>query len=172
MRPSVWALALGLLLDTGAAHAAGPSGHVFLDRDGDGRRGADEPGVGGVRVTNGRDVVATDIRGRYALPERDGFVYLTRPDGYTATDWYRRGAGDFALSRTEPASDGFFFVQISDVHAYERTEDYTEFSSPPIPGWMPQFFASWLILRQLRVAFGPVVVDEAIVENLRESVAP
>jgi hypothetical protein len=62
------------------------SGVVFedLNRDGVYQRG--EPGIAHVAVSNGRDVVHTDGRGRYALPihEQPGgtTVFITKPAAY------------------------------------------------------------------------------------------
>jgi len=69
------------------AHAAPPpqtvNGCVFLDLDGDGKRGSGEPGLPGVRVSNGRQVVATDGRGRYVLPiDDDEVIFIIKPRGY------------------------------------------------------------------------------------------
>jgi hypothetical protein len=44
---------------------AGVAGRVFLDRNGDGRRDPDEPGLGAVRLTVGSTSVTTDSLGRY-----------------------------------------------------------------------------------------------------------
>jgi len=58
-------------------------GVVFEDLDGDGARDADEPGLAGVRVSNGLAVVATDDQGRYELPVDDEtIVFVTKPDGF------------------------------------------------------------------------------------------
>jgi hypothetical protein len=55
-------------------------GYVFEDKDGDGRRGEGEPGLPGVRVSNGRDVVLTDDSGRYSLPiDDDTIVFVIKP---------------------------------------------------------------------------------------------
>src|SRR5918992_5860690 len=43
------------------------SGTVFDDRDRDGQRDLDEPGVGEVSVSDGQVTVETDARGRYSL---------------------------------------------------------------------------------------------------------
>jgi hypothetical protein len=50
--------------------AAGDSarGIVFHDRDGSGRPGPANPGLPGVAVSNGRDIVLTDGQGRWHLP--------------------------------------------------------------------------------------------------------
>ncbi len=60
-------------------------GTVFHDRDGSGRRGADSPGVEGVFVSNGRDVVATDAAGRWELPLLPGPAtdfFVVKPRGW------------------------------------------------------------------------------------------
>jgi hypothetical protein len=55
-------------------------GVVFSDRDGNGRRGPDEPGLGSVGVSNGREVVETDEDGRYELPiAPDQAVFVIKP---------------------------------------------------------------------------------------------
>jgi hypothetical protein len=59
-------------------------GIVFNDRNGDGQRQPSEPGVKGVSVSNGLDVVATDGKGRYSIPIRDGeTLFITKPVGWS-----------------------------------------------------------------------------------------
>ena len=67
------------------------NGKVFEDLNGDGRPDADEPGVAGVRVSNGRDVVLTDDDGHYGLEvDGDSIVFITKPAGYmTPLNAYR-----------------------------------------------------------------------------------
>lgn len=68
----------------GDAPPAQAQGVVFRDDDRDSRRDPDEPGLAGVMVSNGREVVATDAQGRYALPARDDMtLFVTRPAGMT-----------------------------------------------------------------------------------------
>lgn len=43
-------------------------GTVFHDRDGDGRKGGDDPALAGIAVSNGLDVTLTDEQGRWELP--------------------------------------------------------------------------------------------------------
>jgi hypothetical protein len=62
------------------------TGKVFIDRDRDGRLGADEAGVAGVSVSNGREVVRTDEDGAYRLPvfEQPGgtTLFITKPAAF------------------------------------------------------------------------------------------
>ena len=63
-----------LLLVCADALGAGKtlSGVVYEDRDGDGRRGRSEPGIPGVAMSNGRDLVVADadgLRGYDRSPE-------------------------------------------------------------------------------------------------------
>jgi len=58
-------------------------GVVFQDLNRNGRRDEGEPGVSGVKVSNGRDVVATQSDGGYSLPARsDMAVFVVQPSGY------------------------------------------------------------------------------------------
>jgi hypothetical protein len=58
-------------------------GVVFDDRNGNGARDAGEPGIAGVRVSNGEDVVQTDADGRYELDVTDEtVVFITKPRGW------------------------------------------------------------------------------------------
>ncbi|MDE3176915.1 MAG: calcineurin-like phosphoesterase family protein [Pseudomonadota bacterium] len=73
-----------------AALAAAPaladsqaSGQVFIDRDGSGRPGPNNPGLAGALVSNGRDVTATDADGRWRLPAPAPAVFFViKPPGY------------------------------------------------------------------------------------------
>ncbi|MDI3331312.1 MAG: calcineurin-like phosphoesterase family protein [Micrococcus sp.] len=59
------------------------SGTVFEDKDRDSTQDAGEPGVPGVEVSNGREVVTTDGQGNYELPVEDNMtVFVTQPRGY------------------------------------------------------------------------------------------
>ncbi|MEO0981118.1 MAG: calcineurin-like phosphoesterase family protein [Pseudomonadota bacterium] len=58
-------------------------GVVFEDLNRNSRRDPGEPGLPGVKVSNGRDVVLTDAGGAYALPARDDMaVFVVQPAGY------------------------------------------------------------------------------------------
>lgn len=61
-------------------------GVVFDDRNRDGQRQHGEPGLAGVLVSNGSEVVRTDANGRYTLfiQEQPGgtTIFITKPAGY------------------------------------------------------------------------------------------
>lgn len=73
-------------LDVRLAQGPGPrvvTGVVFDDRNRDGVRQPDEPGVPGVLVSNGLDVTRTDAAGVYMLPARDDMsVFVVKPSGW------------------------------------------------------------------------------------------
>ena len=55
-------------------------GVVYLDLDQDAVRDADEPGVAGVGVSNGRQIVETDEQGRYEIPvDDDTIIWVIKP---------------------------------------------------------------------------------------------
>lgn len=75
--------ASALALTAGAglgSRTALASGFVYRDRNGVGRRRTGDPGIAGVMVSNGRDVVLTDSDGRWRLPVADGdSVFVIKP---------------------------------------------------------------------------------------------
>jgi hypothetical protein len=85
--------AAAMTLAAAGPTAAGPAfaydnestvtGVVFEDRSRSGTRQPDDPGIPGVLVSNGRDVVRTDRDGRYALPMDDeSITFVIKPTGY------------------------------------------------------------------------------------------
>jgi len=93
-------LAVASVLPTHAAC----DGQVFIDHDGNGIRGRDEPGVPGVAVSDGTRVVRTDDDGRWHGLAEDGFVFVIKPAGYALSaraddlpGFWHAGCGDFAL---------------------------------------------------------------------------
>ena len=107
-------LALLLAGQVSGTASAEWTGSVYLDADGDGQRDPGEAPLPGVLVSNGREVVTSDADGRYALPEREGFVALTRPAGFEAARWYANGSADFGLTRVAQP-DSFFSVRVSNM---------------------------------------------------------
>jgi len=83
------AIALLLLVAASPAFSDGvdgqfASGVVFHDRNSNGKRDRFEFGIRGVAVSNGRDVVTTDWRGRYRIPVGDDtIVFVIKPEGWS-----------------------------------------------------------------------------------------
>ena len=61
------------------------TGVVFEDLSGTGTRHQSDPGIAGVLVSNGRDVVRTDREGRYRLPVHgdEAIIFVIKPTGYS-----------------------------------------------------------------------------------------
>ncbi len=58
-------------------------GCVYLDVNANGKKDAKEKGMQGVAVSNGREVVTTDNKGRYELPvSDDAIIFVIKPSGY------------------------------------------------------------------------------------------
>jgi len=138
MRAPLIAVLLALLAVP--AHALPPpcsSGQVFEDRNGNGFRDAGEPGVPGVKVSDGVHLSTTDANGGYDVPYEDGrTLFVIKPAGYDLSVrpdgmpdfWHNRqyhtgtalkfggipqsqpGCRDFALRPRVAAGDGAFEV--------------------------------------------------------------
>jgi hypothetical protein len=99
------------------------TGIVFEDANRNGQRDAGEHGLGGVSVSNQRDVVQTAADGNYSLPSAGyGVVFVSLPDGYAALgDFWRAvppsstSAVEFALTARAPSAT-FTFIHASDTH--------------------------------------------------------
>ena len=66
-----------------AADAATVSGIVYENRSGTLHRQVNDPGIAGVLVSNGHDVVRTDADGRYTLPiDDESVIFVIKPSGY------------------------------------------------------------------------------------------
>ncbi len=77
------ALLLTAVLAQPVTPPAEATGIVFHDLDADGRRAEAEPGIPGVCVSNGREVVRTDDQGRYTLPVTDDTIlFVIKPRGW------------------------------------------------------------------------------------------
>ncbi|MEM7476221.1 MAG: calcineurin-like phosphoesterase family protein [Planctomycetota bacterium] len=59
------------------------SGVVFEDLNGNRKRDTQEPGIAGIRVSNGKDIVQTDKNGGYQLSiSDDSIVFIVKPKGW------------------------------------------------------------------------------------------
>lgn len=59
------------------------SGKVFLDKNRNQKLDVGEPGIPGVSVSNGFQVVSTDLKGTYKLPVcRPSHIFVIKPPGY------------------------------------------------------------------------------------------
>ena len=108
------------------------TGIVFNDLDSDGERDLEEPGLGGVVVSNGVEVQSTASDGTFSLTvvrDDSRFVLLTVPRGYRATHgFFHRVGPEVADSAAfgliaDPAADqaAFRFVHASDPHVFDAT---------------------------------------------------
>lgn len=78
--PAAWLCCLLSTALPAAAATVTVSGTVYQERDGRPGRGPTDPGLGGVQVSNGRDIVRTRADGRYRLPVEDGdTVFVIKP---------------------------------------------------------------------------------------------
>jgi hypothetical protein len=58
-------------------------GIVFEDTNGNGKRDEGEPGLSGIKVSNGEEIVKTDDSGRYEIPVTDDtIIFVIKPRGY------------------------------------------------------------------------------------------
>jgi N terminal of Calcineurin-like phosphoesterase len=59
------------------------SGIVYENRSGGNGRAPSDPGIAGVLVSNGHEVVKTDADGRYTLPiDDESIIFIIKPSGY------------------------------------------------------------------------------------------
>lgn len=87
--PLSFLLALGFFVvgaNVGSGHeeqtTPGPTaqGIVFEDLDGDGVRSPEEPGIAGIRVSNGQDIVETNAQGQYKISiDNDTIIFVLKP---------------------------------------------------------------------------------------------
>lgn len=117
-RPLFTFLLLGLALfsEAIAAETSCREGEVFEDRNGNRQRDAGEPGLPGVRISNGHDVVRSDMRGRYRLMPTSTSsreVFVIKPPGYVVArrddgmpdhwrDAHQANRCDFGLKVEQP----------------------------------------------------------------------
>ena len=82
VRNIAWAGLMYVLLSPGAG-AETAKGRVFNDLNGNGTFDAGEPGIAGVRVSDGINVTQSDAQGAYSLEIGDeAVIFVTKPRGY------------------------------------------------------------------------------------------
>lgn len=77
-------LAAGVILFTlGVSAQNTATGYVFEDNNLNGKKDRREKGISKVAVTNGQEVVLTDVSGKYELPiGQDNIISVIKPSGY------------------------------------------------------------------------------------------
>lgn len=142
----------GVVADAVDGPSATITGTVFEDRDADNRIDAGEPGLAGVAVSDGQQIVTTDAHGRYTfttnVERRDvDLVFVTQPAGYDVgtddnmTPEFFRNLGQLADGDTKEANfglrknkksanGGFTFGNVADPHVNAQLpEQITEINS-------------------------------------------
>lgn len=161
MRPILMAAVLLSLL-CGLSQAAQVTGTVYYDRNANGQRETDEPGLPGVRISDGITVTCTRDDGSYTLnpPDEYTVIRVSWHAGYwpTANRFWEGVEGatprtglDFALR--SPVGDelkpGALIVQITDVHTLPDTVHLIKQVAEQIAGLNPRFV----------IATGDLVMD-------------
>lgn len=116
-------------------------GVVYHDKNANGLRDRDEPGLAGAMVSDQVQVVITDAQGRYELASAGyGFVLVTPPDGYAANPWWQKVSttNNFALKKV-PTSTTFSFIHASDTHISEKSLDRMEKLRAVVEAAKPDF---------------------------------
>ncbi len=99
------------------------SGSVFIDKNNNGIKDANESGIAGISVSDQATVVKTNADGSYQIinPKGFGLVMISTPNGYKAEAYWKRisdnknGTIDFALIKTAEVQE-FSFIHASDTH--------------------------------------------------------
>jgi hypothetical protein len=119
-----------LLMLTPSVDAAPVDGRVWLDQDGNGQQDAGEPGVAGVRVSNGRAIAVTDAAGRYRIDLADGAtLFLIKPPRY-AVPPRADGMPDFWRHHLPSGSPKLRF---GGIPAQVADPDFALIAGPPAP---------------------------------------
>jgi len=126
VRSSVLSL-FTLAAAAGSVSALEATGVVFHDRNGDGVRQFDEPGLSGVAVSDGHRVVRTDASGRYRL-EIDGddaIVFVVKPRGYQVPlDAHNIPRGYYIHKPDGSPDDGFVFAGVAPTGLLPESIDF------------------------------------------------
>ncbi len=80
----IYLIPIVLIFSSWAFAQQSVSGVVFHDLNGNGGFDESEPGISGVLVSNGSDIVETDANGRYELTVEDNaIIFVIKPRGWT-----------------------------------------------------------------------------------------
>ncbi|MFN3800163.1 calcineurin-like phosphoesterase C-terminal domain-containing protein [Belliella pelovolcani] len=80
---SIQLLLLGVMFTSLSIAQDIAKGVIYEDLNGNGKKEKNEPGLAGVGISNGRDVVQTNEKGEYNLPVSDGdLIFVIKPSGY------------------------------------------------------------------------------------------
>ena len=122
MRNLVRSMGVLFVLTFCARMACGAEGRVFLDTNSNGTADAAEPGIAGVAVSDGVQVVVSDAQGRFRLDttDPDACIWISVPRDHAPSGafWRRVESGkplDFGLT-AKPQDEAFTFVQLTDTH--------------------------------------------------------
>jgi len=100
-------------------------GVVFHDRDGDAARGAGEPGLEGVAVSNGREVARTDAEGRYRLPvDDDTILFVVKPSGWRTPMSRDRLPSFFYIHKPAGSAPGLRFPGVAPTGPLPASVDF------------------------------------------------
>jgi hypothetical protein len=153
--------AIGLVVAAAPIHGQGiVRGTVFIDRNGNGVRDANERALPGVIVSNQDAVVVTDSTGAFEIAAGpNGIVFVSEPDGYRAVGSFWRAVGDSVRSiafamRPAPPPRAFAFVYGSDTHIAPASVPQTERFRTIVDSVRPDFVlvAGDLVKDALRVS--------------------
>ncbi len=83
MKRKILSLVTFLLCLSGFAQTKA-NGYVFEDKNQNGKKDHNEPGIANVSVSNGQEVIITDTNGKYEIPvSNDNIIFVIKPSGYT-----------------------------------------------------------------------------------------
>ncbi|HOR97489.1 MAG TPA: metallophosphoesterase N-terminal domain-containing protein [Kiritimatiellia bacterium] len=118
-------ICVAIVFAWGMAQAAegGVGGRVVLDANRNGRAEPGEPGVAGVAVSDGVQVVVTDASGAYRLarrPEATTPIWICVPRDHAVSGSFWKAAGtegdvDFGLT-PQAQDEAFTFIHFTDTH--------------------------------------------------------
>ena len=119
-----------------SAPSVSVSGYIFLDSNHNGIKDDNERGIKGVAVSDQVNVVVTDDKGHYQIPELAGFgcIFISMPEGYTAVHgyWQKIESGSSGAAKAVSINfpllpmavqHSFSFIHASDTHVSEKTVD-------------------------------------------------